>query len=40
MISLNEEPFPTHSGFQFGLVGKEFTGDRRDVDTPATDENR
>ncbi|HEX3524544.1 MAG TPA: MG2 domain-containing protein, partial [Stellaceae bacterium] len=39
VISLDEKPFPTHPGFQFGLVGEEFTGDRRDVDAPATDEN-
>jgi alpha-2-macroglobulin len=39
VISLDEHPFPTHPGFQFGFVGEEFTGDRRDVDAPATDEN-
>src|SRR5580704_14277642 len=39
VISLDENPFPAHPGFQFGLVGEEFTGDRRDVEAPSTDEN-
>ncbi len=39
VISLDEDPFPTLPGFQFGLVGEEFTGDRRDVEAPSTDEN-
>jgi uncharacterized protein YfaS (alpha-2-macroglobulin family) len=39
VISLDEDPFPTHPGFQFGLVGEEFTGDRRDVEAPSADEN-
>ncbi len=39
VISLDESPFPTHPGFQFGLVGEEFTGDRRDIEGPTTDEN-
>src|SRR6202043_3328992 len=39
VISLDEKPFPTHPGFQFGLVGEEFTGDRRDIEAPSTDEN-
>ena len=39
VISLDENPFPAHPGFQFGLVGEDFTGDRRDVEAPSTDEN-
>ena len=39
VISLDENPFPTQPGFHFGLVGEEFTGDRRDIEAPSTDEN-
>jgi alpha-2-macroglobulin len=39
VISLDEDPFPMHPGFRFGLIGEEFTGDRRDIEAPSTDEN-
>jgi len=39
VLALDETPFPTHPGFRFGLVDEEFTGDRRDIEAPATDEN-
>jgi uncharacterized protein YfaS (alpha-2-macroglobulin family) len=38
-IALDENPFPTQPGFHFGLVGEEFTGDRRDIEAPSTDGN-
>jgi uncharacterized protein YfaS (alpha-2-macroglobulin family) len=36
-IGFDEAPFPNEPGFQFGLVGEEFTSDRKDLDPPATD---
>jgi uncharacterized protein YfaS (alpha-2-macroglobulin family) len=39
VIALDEDPFPTQPGFHFGLVGEEFSGDRRDIETSSTDEN-
>ena len=39
VIALDESPFPMHPGFRFGLAGEEFTGDRRDIEAPPTDEN-
>ncbi|MBV9863513.1 MAG: alpha-2-macroglobulin family protein [Alphaproteobacteria bacterium] len=38
-IALDDKPFPTEPGFQFGLVGEEFSSDRRDLDAPTTDQN-
>ncbi len=38
LIAVDDDPFPTHQGFQFGLVGEEFTGDRREVEAPSTDD--
>ena len=38
LIAVDDDPFPTHPGFQFGLVGEEFTGDRREVEAPSTDD--
>src|SRR6266851_2324380 len=38
-IALDDDPFPMHPGFRFGLVDEEFTGDRRDVEAPSTDDN-
>src|SRR5207245_9652760 len=39
MIALDDNPFPNYPDFQFGLVGEEFTGDRRDIEAPSTDNN-
>jgi alpha-2-macroglobulin len=39
MIAFDDNPFPSYPDFQFGLVGEEFTGARRDVDAPATDDD-
>jgi uncharacterized protein YfaS (alpha-2-macroglobulin family) len=39
MIALDDNPFPNYPDFQFGLVGEEFTGDRRDIEAPSTGEN-
>ena len=39
VIALDDSPFPNYSDFQFGLVDEEFTGDRRDLEAPSTDEN-
>jgi len=38
-IALDDDPFPTHPGYRFGLVDEEFTGDRRDIEAPSTDDN-
>src|SRR5262249_47255927 len=38
VIALDDNPFPNYPDFQFGLVGEEFTPDRRDIEAPATDE--
>jgi len=35
-IGFDEAPFPNEPGFHFGLVGEEFTSDRKDLDPPAT----
>lgn len=37
LIAFDDNPFPTHPGFGFGLVDEEFTGDRREIEAPATD---
>ncbi len=37
VIALDDNPFPMHPGFKFGLVDEEFTGDRRDIEAPSTD---
>src|SRR3984893_14192997 len=39
VIALDDNPFPNYPDFQFGMVGEEFTGNRRDVEAPATDED-
>ncbi len=39
VIALDDNPFPNYPDFQFGLVGEEFTPDRRDIEAPATDED-
>jgi alpha-2-macroglobulin len=39
VIALDDNPFPMHPGFRFGLVDEEFTGDRRDIEAPSTDDN-
>ena len=36
-IAFDDAPFPNEPGFHFGLVGDEFTADRKDLDPPATD---
>jgi uncharacterized protein YfaS (alpha-2-macroglobulin family) len=36
-IAFDDAPFPNETGFHFGLVGDEFTSDRKDLDPPATD---
>ena len=37
VIALDDNPFPMHPGFKFGLADEEFTGDRRDIEAPSTD---
>ena len=39
VIALDDNPFPNYPDFQFGLVGEEFTPDRRDIEAPVTDED-
>src|SRR5262249_60403348 len=39
VIALDDNPFPNYPDFQFGLVGEEFTPDRRDIEAPATGED-
>src|SRR6516162_6290897 len=39
VIALDDNPFPMQPGFRFGLVDEEFTGDRRDIEAPPTDDN-
>src|SRR5215471_14879648 len=39
VITLDDNPFPMHPGFRFGLVEEEFAGDRRDTEAPSTDDN-
>jgi alpha-2-macroglobulin len=38
VITLDDNPFPNYPDFQFGLVGEEFTPDRREIEASATDE--
>jgi alpha-2-macroglobulin len=38
-IALDDDPFPMHAGYRFGLVDEEFTGDRRDIEAPSTNDN-
>jgi uncharacterized protein YfaS (alpha-2-macroglobulin family) len=38
-IALDDDPFPMHPGYRFGLADEEFTGDRRDMEAPSTDDN-
>src|SRR5712671_5940013 len=38
-IALDDNPFPMHAGYRFGLADEEFTGDRRDIEAPSTDDN-
>jgi uncharacterized protein YfaS (alpha-2-macroglobulin family) len=38
LIGLDDDPYPDFPGFRFGLVEEEFSGDRRDIDAPATDD--
>src|SRR5262252_7290828 len=39
VIALDNDPFPMHLGFRFGLVEEEFAGDRRDIEAPSTGDN-
>jgi uncharacterized protein YfaS (alpha-2-macroglobulin family) len=39
VIALDNDPFPMHPGFRFGLVEEEFAGDRRDIEAPSTDDS-
>src|SRR6266478_219653 len=39
MITLDDNPFPDHPDFQFGLVDEEFSSDRRNVEAPPTDDD-
>ena len=39
VIAIDDNPFPNYPDFQFGLVGEEFTPDRRDIEASATDED-
>ena len=36
-IAFDDQPFPTEPDFQFGLVDEKYSGDRKDLDVPATD---
>jgi hypothetical protein len=38
LVGLDDDPFPSHPGFRFGLVEEEFAGDRREIEAPATDD--
>jgi uncharacterized protein YfaS (alpha-2-macroglobulin family) len=38
-IAVDGDPYPMHPGFRFGLTDEEFTGDRRDIEAPSTDDN-
>ena len=38
VIALDENPFPMHPGFRFGLIDEEFNADRRDIEAPSTDD--
>jgi uncharacterized protein YfaS (alpha-2-macroglobulin family) len=37
-IAPDEAPYPNEPGFHFGLAGEEYAGDRKDLDTTATDD--
>jgi uncharacterized protein YfaS (alpha-2-macroglobulin family) len=39
VIALDDNPFPMHPNFRFGLVEEEFTAQRRDLEAPSTDAN-
>jgi alpha-2-macroglobulin len=39
VIALDDNPFPMHPGFRFGLVDEEFTGQRLDLEAPSTDDD-
>jgi alpha-2-macroglobulin len=39
VIALDDDPFPMHPGYRFGLVDEEFTGDRRDLEASSTDDS-
>ena len=39
LIALDDNPFPNYPDFQFGLVGEEFTGERRDIAATSTDDD-
>src|SRR5271166_5959458 len=39
VIALDDNPFPKFRDFQFGLIDEEFTGSRRDIEAPSTDED-
>jgi uncharacterized protein YfaS (alpha-2-macroglobulin family) len=38
-IAIDEQPYPAFPDYRFGLVTDEFSGDRRDLEAPATDDN-
>ncbi|MGH7092129.1 MAG: MG2 domain-containing protein, partial [Stellaceae bacterium] len=38
-IALDDNPYPDQPGYQFGLVDEKYSGDTKDLDAPATDDN-